>query len=241
MDREFANRILVALIVGSLCFMGYTVTSVAWAGYADDYDLTIGNIPVQFDGNKTLYLDTQTNDVGFVIYNAYLQVRSSHPHYYSLNITDGHANSNLVTGNYCYSMVASVNATLNNVYTYSNIDLSTDAGSVTVSVLKNTKQKIELRANSSNNASLNLYFSDLIPWDKYKFSVDGNRQSMDKANETGQLEYEFDGSWSSHTLTLEYAGYVYFNDFAVKLLVLFFILAIGAIGAVSLLSRWRRG
>jgi len=231
-----SSKLACIAILGSVLLMGYTLMSVS-GGADPEYDLTIDNIPVEFNDGKTLYLDTQTNDRAFVIFSDYLQIRSHYLTFYDLNISDGHSDTNLVSGDYCYATIPSVNATLNSIRPVNNIALSTDSGSVTVSVLKNTDRKIQLRVNSSNHASLNIQFYDLLPYDNYKFSVDGDRVSIDKTNDQGVLEYSFDGPWTTHTLTLEYAGYVYFNDFMVKMLAVGFVIALGAIMAVVILSR----
>ena len=232
------TKVVAIALVCSICFMGYALTS-SMALDTPDYDLTIDDMPVSL-GDETLRIDTQTNDRAFIIHSDYIQIRSQYLTFYDLNISDGHADTNIVSGNYCYATIASINATLVNVREVNNIGLSTDSGSVTVSVLKNTNTLIKLRVNSSNDAELNLFFYNLIPFEKYKLSVDGERIDMKKATGTGGIAFEYDGTWSSHTLTLSYEGFIYWNDFAVLLLKLGFVLGIGAIAATILLSR-RRG
>ena len=239
MDTYYTKRLLAIVLVGSLTLTGFALVSVL-AAETPEYDLTLDNIPCNFDNNKTLNIDTQTNDRGFVIYNEYLLVRSHYLSFYDLNISDGHTDTNLISGEYCYATIPAVNATLTNIREVNNIGFSTDSGSVTVSIIKNTRTLIKLRANSSNDAELNIFVYDLIPYDKYKLSVDGDRVEMKKSNGDGSISFEYDGAWSSHTLTISYEGFIYWGDFAVLLLKLGFVLSIGAIAATILLSR-RRG
>ena len=239
MDAFYTRRIAVLALVCAIGFTGYAFMSVG-AFDSPDYDLVIDNIPCNFDLDKTLYIDTQTNDRGFVIYNDYLLVRSHYLSFYDLNISDGHSDTNLVSGAYCYATIPAVNATLTDIREVNNIGFSTDSGSVTVSIIKNTRTLIKLRANSSNDAELNIFVYNLVPYDKYKLSVDGDRVEMKKSNGDGSISFEYDGAWSSHTLTISYEGFIYWGDFVVLLLKLGFVLGIAVISAQILLTR-RRG
>ena len=239
MDAFYTRRIAVLALVCAIGLTGHTLmTTLAYASVS--YDLTVDNIPCNFNDGKTLYIDTQTNDIGYVIYATSFQIRSTHPNTYELNISDGHRDTNLVSGDYCYATIPSVNATLVNVREIDNLGFSTDSGSVTVSILKNARTLIKLAVNSSNDARLNIFVYDLIPFDKYKLSVDGDRVEMKKSNGDGSISFEYDGAWSSHTLTISYEGFIYWGDFAVLLMKLGFVLGIGVIAATILLSR-RRG
>jgi len=210
------------------------------ASLPPDYDLVVDNLPCDFNDGKTLFVDTQTNHRDFVVYSDHLLIRSHYLSFYDLNISDGHRDTNLVSGDYCYATIPSVNATLVNVREIDNLGFSTDSGSVTVSILKNARTLIKLAVNSSNDARLNIFVYDLIPFDKYKLSVDGDRVEMKKSNGDGSISFEYDGAWSSHTLTISYEGFIYWGDFAVLLMKLGFVLGIGVIAATILLSR-RRG
>jgi len=239
MDTYYTRRLVAVGLICSVVLTGFSLLSVL-ASVTPEYDLTMDNMPCNFDDNKTLYIDTQTNDRGFVIYNGYLLVRSHYLSFYDLNISDGHTDTNLVSGSYCYATIPAVNATLTDIREVNNIGFSTDSGSVTVSIIKNTRTLIKLRANSSNDAELNIFVYNLIPYDKYKLSVDGDRVEMKKSNGDGSISFEYDGAWSSHTLTISYEGFIYWGDFAVLLMKLGFVLGIGVIAATILLSR-RRG
>ena len=188
------------------------------ASLPPDYDLVVDNLPCDFNDGKTLFVDTQTNHRDFVVYSDHLLIRSHYLSFYDLNISDGHRDTNLVSGDYCYATIPSVNATLVNVREIDNLGFSTDSGSVTVSILKNTRTTVKLRVNSSNDASLNIFVYDLIPFDKYKFSVDSHRVEIAKASESGTLVFEYDGVWSSHTLTISYEGFLYWGNFAVTMM-----------------------
>ena len=98
MTSYTTNRALAALTVVSVCLLGYVVMSVSGLGADPEYDLTVDNIPVNFSDNKTLYLDTQTNDRAFIIYNNYMQIRSQYLTFYDLNNSYAHEDVNLVIG-----------------------------------------------------------------------------------------------------------------------------------------------
>jgi len=239
MDTYYTRRLVAIALILSFGVTGPSFVTVL-ASETPEHDLTIDNIPCNFNDNKTLYIDTQTNDRGFVIYNDYLLVRSHYLSFYDLNISDGHSDTNLVSGAYCYATIPAVNATLTDIREVNNIGFSTDSGSVTVSIIKNTRTLIKLRANSSNDAELNIFVYNLVPYDKYKLSVDGDRVEMKKSNGNGSISFEYDGAWSSHTLTISYEGFIYWGDFVVLLLKLGFVLGIAVISAQILLTR-RRG
>ena len=207
-------KIVAIAVLSSLCMVGYTLT--AYGGM--DPDLVVDNTRCDFSDGKSLYIDTQTTSRSFVLSNTFLQIRSHYLSFYDLNISDGHADTNVVSGDYCYATIPSINATLIDVREVDNLGFSTDSGSATVALLKNTRTTIKILVNSSNDASLNIFVYDLIPFDKYKFSVDGHRVEITKASESGSLIFAYDGDWSSHVLTISYEGFIYWGDFAVTMM-----------------------
>lgn len=206
MERYVTNRILVALTIGSLCLMGYTVT-YALAGADPEYDLTIDNIPVIFSGNKTLYLDTQTNDRGFLIYNDHLKIRSQYLTFYELNNSYEHEDVNYVIGGYCYTPIPAQNATLDTIVEINRFQLSSWNGTVTVGCTEYGTSRMVLQVNSTDNATLLIRAVELHRNYEYRVLVDDSPVAWLRVNDGQYIEYNYTGDWwSNHTITFQQYG-----------------------------------
>jgi len=239
MESDTIVKLTTITLVISICSTSCILMGQRAGAVSPVINLTMDDFPCNM-GSETMILDFETRDRGIMIQPSQILIRSHYLSFYDLNISDGHSDNNLVSGDYCYCAIPSQNATLTTIREVNNIGFSTDSGSVTVSIIKNTRTLIKLQANSSNDAELNIFVYNLVPYDKYKLSVDGDRVEMKKSNGDGSISFEYDGAWSSHTLTISYEGFIYWGDFAVLLMKLGFVLGIGVIAAQILLTR-RRG
>lgn len=206
MKSPLRPRIAGLFLILSMCFAGYAVTSSL--GYFDSsYDLTLDNIPVNFTAEKTLYVDTQTNDRGFVVCDTYLLIRSQYLTFYDLNNSYEHEDSNLVIGAYCYATVPAQNATLDTIRPIDRFQLSSWNGTVTVSTSSYTTKRMVLQVNSSDNATLLIRAIGLDWPHRYRIHIDGIAQSnMLTASHAGEIEYNYTGAWSNHTITFSDMG-----------------------------------
>lgn len=212
MERYYANRILVALTIGSLSLLGYVLTSVSGMNADPEYDLTIDNIPVNFDDDKTLYVDTQTNDRAFLIYNDYLQVRSQYLTFYELNNSYDHEDVNLIIGTYCYTpSIPAQNATLDSIIPIDRFTFYAWNGTVSVKCPSSDADSMTLEINSTDeDATLLIRAISLTYGHEYRVIVDGDTKEWCRVNWQGYIEYNYTAGWSNHTITFLHIGGVTF-------------------------------
>jgi hypothetical protein len=227
MDSYVANRALAILVALSILGLGYTLMSVS-GGAAVDYDLTIDNIPVNFSAEKTMYLDTQTNDRAFIIYNDYLKIRSQYLTFYDLNTSYEHDDVNQVIGAYCYTTIPAQNATLDSITPVDMFELSSWNGTVTVSAVSTDLDHPTLEVNSTTNASLFIRVHGLHRNYEYKIFIDGHPEldSWVRVNDAQYIEYNYTGPWSLHTITFQKYGQAVEVD-ASSLLIIQIMLCLG--------------
>ena len=206
MDAYYTRRIAVLALVCAIGFTGYAFMSVG-AFDSPDYDLVIDNIPCNFDLNKTLYIDTQTNDRGFVIYNDHLDIRSQYLTFYELNDSYEHDDINLVIGSYCYAYVPARNATLDTITEINRFQLSSWNGTVTVQRPTDySTTRMVLTVNSTDNATLLIRAVGLHRNYEYRVFVDGHPEAWLRVNSAQYIEYNYTGDWSTHTITFQLSG-----------------------------------
>ena len=201
------SKLVAIALVCSVCFMGYTLMSVG-AFVAPEYDLVIDDIPCNFTNNKTIRIDTQTNDRGFVIYSDYLHIRSQYLTFYELNNSYEHEDINYVIGGYCYTPdIPAQNATLDTITEINRFQLSSWNGTVTVQMpTQYSTNRMELVFNSTDNATLLIRAVGLHAGDEYKIIVDGDSQGWQWVNAQQYLEYNYTGDWSTHTVVFQFTG-----------------------------------
>src|SRR4030042_6089844 len=193
-----SSKLACIAILGSVLLMGYTLMSVS-GGADPEYDLTIDNIPVNFDDDKTLYLDTQTNDRGFVIYPDYMVIRSPYVTFYDLNNSYAHDDINYVIGSYCYTpAIPAQNATLDTITPVDRFQLSSWNGTVTVATTEYTTNRMVLTVNSTDNATLLIRCTGLHRNYEYKVYVDDHPVGYERVNSEQYLEYNYTGDWSTN-------------------------------------------
>ena len=173
-----------------------------------EYDLTIDDIPCNFIDNKTIRIDTQTNDRGFVIYNDYLQIRSQYLTFYELNNSYAHDDINYVIGDYCYTpTIPAQNATLDTITEINRFQLSSWNGTVTVQrPTEYSTNRMELVFNSTDNATLLIRAVGLHAGDEYKVFVDGESRGWRYVTDYQYLDYNYTGDWSNHTIVFQFTG-----------------------------------
>lgn len=204
MSFSLSAKVLSIALVCSASLLGYAMMS-GGAGNAVDYDLAINNIPVEFDGNKTLYLDTQTNDRSFLIYNDYLQIRSQYLTYYDLNNSYEHEDVNLVIGDYCYTpAIPAQNATLDSVTMVDRFTFHAHNGTVSVKTTEYTSSRMTLEINSTDeNATLLIQANSLTYGHEYRVIIDGDTQGWLRVNWDKYFQYNYSAGWSNHTVTFQ--------------------------------------
>lgn len=228
MERYVGDRILVALTIGSLCLMGYTVT-YALADADPEYDMTIDNIPINFDNDKTLYLDTQTNDRAFIIFDDYLQIRSSHLTFYDLNNSFPHEDINLIIGEYAYTpSIPAQNATLDSIRPIDRFEFWAWNGTVSVQCSEYGASRMTLEVNSTDNATIIIRCLDLHPNYDFRVIIDGEPLGYLRVNYARYMEYNYSGDWSNHTITFVQVGQA-FEVPASSLLMIELMLCLGVV------------
>lgn len=206
MNFKLLLKLVSILLVVSASLLGYVLTSVSGMNADPDYDLTIDNIPVNFDDEKTLYLDTQTNDRGFVIYQDYLLIRSSYLTFYDLNDSYVHEDVNLVIGNYAYATVPARNATLDSITEINRFELSSWNGTVSVQCSAYGTTRMTLEVNSTDNATLLIRAVGLHRNYEYRVLVDDQPVDWLRVNDAQYIEYNYTGEWSNHTISFVQYG-----------------------------------
>jgi hypothetical protein len=226
MHRRQSTRLAALLMVAVLSCLGYTAM-YAWAFADPEYDLTVDNIPVNFDGNKTLYLDTQTNDRGFVIYNDHLKIRSQYLTFWDFNESYDHEDVCLVNGSYAYATVPAMNLTLDSITEINRFQLSSWNGTVTVGCTEYSASRMTLQVNSTDNATLLIRAVELHRNYEYRVFVDDQPREWLKVNDAQYIEYNYTGDWSNHTITLlQYGQYITVPSASLYMIQLFLILGV---------------
>lgn len=209
MGVSLSPKLASIAILSSIVLLGYTLMSVS-GGADPEYDLTIDNIPVNFDDNKTLYLDTQTNDRGFLIYNDHMFIRSQCLTFYDFNETYEHEDVNLVIGSYCYQYVPAVNLTLDTITPIDRFILSSWNGTVSVKCSEYGSNRMTLEVNSTDDATLMVRATELTYGNEYRVIIDGEPQGWVRVNWQQYFEYNYTGDWSNHTIVFLQTGGVTF-------------------------------
>lgn len=204
-------KVGILAVILSGCYLGYTLMSVSGLSADPEYDLTIDNIPVNFDDDKTLYVDTQTNDRAFVIYNNHLKIRSSYLTFWDYNESDSHEDICYVNGSYAYAIVPAANLTLDSITEINRFVLSSSDGTVGVQCISYDSDSMTLEINSTDaDASLTVRAVGLTYGHEYRVVVDGDTRSWVRVNWQNYLEYNYTGDWSNHTLSFIHIGGVTF-------------------------------
>lgn len=208
MDMSLYGKLAAVALICSLTFSGYALTNAR--GFSmmatPDYDLTIDNLPVNFTDEKTLYLDTQTNNRGFVIYQDHLRIRSQYLTYWDFNESYEHEDVCYVIGQYAYAYVPAENLTLDSITEINRFRLSSWNGTVTVSSSSYSPSRMVLHVNSTENASLLIEAVSLVFASRYHVYYDDNYSHSLVVGASGIIAVNYTGPWSNHTITLSYAG-----------------------------------
>ena len=184
-----SSKLAAIALVCLVGLMGYVVTSKA--AMSVDYDLVIDDMPVNFTDNKTLRIDTQTNDRGFVIYDDYLHIRSPYLTFWDFNETYDHEDVNLVIGQYCYAYVPAENLTLDSITEVDRFQLSSWNGTVSVQCVSDSADRMILEVNSTDNATLLVRAVGLHRNYEYRILVDDVQIGWKTVNVNGWFEYNY--------------------------------------------------
>lgn len=225
-DRMYSTKLASIALLSSVLLLGYTLMSVS-GGADPEYDLTIDNIPVNFDGDTTLYVDTQTNDRGFVIYNNHLLIRSQYLTFWDFNETYEHEDVCYVTGSYAYATVPAQNLTLDSITEINRFQLSSWNGTVTVGCTEYSASRMTLQVNSTDNATLLIRAVELHRNYEYRVFVDDQPREWLKVNDAQYIEYNYTGDWSNHTISLlQYGQYTTVPSASLYMIQIFLILGV---------------
>ena len=203
--RSLDLKPMAAFIIAVLSLLGYTITDV-YGGASFDYDLVVDDMPVNFNDDVTMRIDTQTNDRGFVIYNDYLLIRSPYLTYWDFNETYEHEDVNLVNGSYCYAYVPAENLTLNSITEINRFRLSSWNGTVSVQCSEYGTDSMILEANSTDNATLLIRAVGLHRYYEYRVLVDSAPVAWVTTDVNGAFEYNYTADWSNHTIQFVLMG-----------------------------------
>ena len=201
------KRVLAFVLAVTLGLSGYAITSTL-ATDAPEYDLTIDNMPVNLTDNKTLYIDTQTNDRAYVIHTDYIQIRSQYLTFWDFNETYPHEDVNYVIGDYCYAHVPAENLTLDTVTEINRFQLSSWNGTVSVQCVSDDSERMVLEANSTDNATLLIRAVGLHRYYEYRILVDDSPVGWGVADVNGEFEFNYTAGWSNHTIEFRLMGYL---------------------------------
>ena len=204
MTAYVTNRILAICLVLSFSLTGFVVSSAMTD--PPTYDLTVDNIPVNFDDDKTMYVDTQTNDRAFLIYNDHLKIRSAYLTFWGFNETYEHEDICFVSGSYAYALVPAINLTLNSITEVNRFEFYAWNGTVGVQCSDYSTNRMTLQVNSTDNATLLIRPTGLTRNYEYRVVIDGNAVGWAHVNSQGYFEYNYTGDWSNHTITFTLIG-----------------------------------
>ena len=199
MRSYYGRRLLALLVAISACLAGYTLVQAAFD--APEYDLTIDNMPVNFTLDRTMHIDTQTNDRTFVIYTDHMKIRSQYLTFWDFNETYEHEDVNLITGAYCYAAIPAENLTLDSITEINRFQLSSWNGTVSVRCSDYSVNRMTLLVNSSDNATLLIRAVGLSVGYEYRVLIDGAPTGWVRANWHDYFDYNYTGSWSNHTIS----------------------------------------
>ena len=207
MQPYYMRRLFSIALVGSLALAGYGFMSIL-ATEDITYGLTMDNVPVNFDDDLTLYIDTQTNYRRYMIFNDNLVIQSQYLTFYELNNSYEHDDINYVVGGYCYTPeIPAQNATLDTITEINRFQLSSWNGTVTVQrPTEYSTNRMELTINSTDNATLLVRAVGLHAGDEYKVFVDGEVQGWRWVNDYQYFDYNYTGDWSTHTVVFQFTG-----------------------------------
>ena len=200
------SKLAAVASVFLLCMGGYLAT--ANAATPLEYDLTIDAIPVEFEGDITMILESQTNERAIWIFADRLEVRSFWLTFYDMNTTDEeYEGTNYVDANYSALVIQAENASVetrpvqigveavNGTLEFENMTIGT-----TSSVGK-MAYSVDIR-NATENLELRLVAAGLVPAREWSVRLDGVQVEKCHSNASGMIELDLTGPWSNQTLTI---------------------------------------